>query len=133
MAISAVFDGYVVENPEEKDGEYGRYTDIILKVNLGGREIHYAQGRFYGRKITLILDFVRANEYMTMTGSVSRIMPRVRKDGVKCCHIYLRDAFLTLPPKLGFSPAFKPELPKGYNLDEGIDNSPPSGDDELSL
>ncbi len=133
MAISAVFDGYVVEDPQEKDGEYGRYTDIILKVNLGGREVHYVQGRFYGRKITLILDFVRAGEYMTMTGSVSRIMPRVRKDGVKCCHIYLRDAFFTLPPKLGFSPAFKPELPKGYNLDEGIDESPPSGDNELSL
>ena len=133
MPISANFDGYVVEHPEEKNGEYGRYTDIILKVNLGGREVHYAQGRFYGRKISLILDYVRANDYMTMTGSVSRIMPRVRKDGVKCCHIYLRDAFFTLPPKMGAAPNFNADLPKAYSLEEPIDNHQSVGDDELSL
>lgn len=133
MPIAANFDGYVVEDPEEKNGQYGRYSDLILKVTLGGREVHYAQGRFYGRKITLLLDYVHANDYMTMSGSISRIMPRVRKDGVKCCHIYLRDAFFTLPPKLGYTPAFKPELPKGYNLDEGIDEGPLLGDNELSL
>lgn len=133
MGITAAFDGYVVDNPEEKSGEYGRYTDIILKVNLGGREVHYVQGRFYGRKIAVILDFVRSNDYMTMSGQVSRIMPRVRKDGVKCCHIYLRDAFFTLPPKLGAAPNFNVDLSKAYSLEEPVDNGSSMGDDELSL
>jgi hypothetical protein len=133
MPIAANFDGYVVEHPEEKSGQYGRYADIILKVSLGGREVHYVQGRFYGRKISLILDFVRANDYMTMSGSISRIMPRVRKDGVKCCHIYLRDAFFTLPPKLGAAPNFNVDLSKAYSLEEPVDNDGSISDDELSL
>jgi hypothetical protein len=133
MPIAASFDGYVVEHPEEKSGEYGRYVDIILKVSLGGREVHYVQGRFYGRKITVALDYIRANDYMTMSGSVSRIMPRVRKDGVKCCHIYLRDAFFTLPPKLGAAPSFNADLSKAYSLEEPIDKDGFAGDDELSI
>jgi hypothetical protein len=133
MPVTATFDGYVVEDPEEKDGEYGRYVDIVLKVSLGNREVHYAQGRFYGRKINIILEFVRANEYMTMSGSISRIMPRTRKDGIKCCHIYLRDAFFTLPPKLGAAPSFNVDLSKAYSLEEPIDNGPMADDNELSL
>lgn len=133
MPISANFDGYVVEDPQEKEGEYGKYADIILKVTLGGREVHYVYGRFYGRKIKLILDFVHGGEYMTMTGSVSRITPKVRKDGIKCCCIYLRDAFFTLPPKMAAAAAFNVDLPNAYTLDQPLDSGSLNGDNELSL
>lgn len=130
MAIAATFDGFVIENPEQQEGQYGRYVDVILKVMLGGREVHFVQGRFYGRKVKLILDYVHGGDYMTMTGAISRITPRDKRDGTKCCHIYLRDAFFTLPQKMGAASVFRPDESKAYNLDETLDLSSPYDDNE---
>lgn len=133
MAIAATFDGYVVCDPELQDGEYGRQIHIILKVSLGGREVHFVEARFFGRKIALIQDYVKAGDYMTMTGAVSRIVQRQRRDGIKCCHLYLRDAFITLPPKMGAAPALNTDPSKAYSLEEPIDRAPSPDDDVLSI
>lgn len=44
--MTASFDGYVTDQPVVKDGNYGRYTEITLRVATAGKEVHYATSRF---------------------------------------------------------------------------------------
>lgn len=110
--ISASFDGYVTEQPVVKDGSYGRYTEITLRVATAGREVHYVTSRFYGRKIRPIEEFINNGDYITMSGCVTSIFERIKeKGGGKYCQIYLKDACYTLPPKMASEAAFRPSLP----------------------
>jgi hypothetical protein len=138
MPIAATFDGYVIADPQVEEGAYGRYVRLTLKVRLG-REVHYVEARFYGSKIAPLMDYVHAGDYMTMSGSVSGIMPRERKDGLKCCHIYLREAFFTFPPKMGFAPGARLDLSAPRSPDQSrqpkaaLDEGANQDDNELLL
>ena len=123
--ISASFDGYVTKQPIVKEGEYGRYVDVDLRVATAGKEVHYVSSRFYGRKINPILEFINNGDYITMSGCVTSIKER-KREGVagKYCQIYLKDACYTLPPKLGGEARFRPTLPQA---------SPEEAFDDLGL
>lgn len=110
--ISASFDGYVTKQPIVVDGENGRYVDITLRVATAGQEVHYVSSRFYGRKIAPVEKFINNGDYITMSGCVTSISERRKKEsGGKYCQIYLKDACYTLPPKLAGEAQFRPALP----------------------
>lgn len=128
--ISASFDGYVTEQPTIKEGNYGRYTEITLRVATAGKEVHYVSSRFYGRKIRPIEEYINNGDYITMSGCVTSISER-RKEagGGKYCQIYLKDACYTLPPKMAGEARFRPSLPTA-NLEERLDILDFADDDE---
>lgn len=124
--ISASFDGYVTKQPITKDGEYGRYVDLDLRVATAGKEVHYVSSRFYGRKIGPIMEWINNGDYITMSGCVTSIKERTRETG-KYCQIYLKDACYTLPPKVSTEGRFRPKLPSADSEDL-LDNLDFDGD-----
>lgn len=128
--ISASFDGYVTEQPLTKDGKYGRYVDVTLRVATAGKEVHYVTSRFYGRKIKPIEDFINNGDYITMSGCVTSISEK-QKEGRpgKYCQIYVKDACYTLPPKMSGEARFRPTLPSAYS-ETGLDIAGFEGDNE---
>ena len=126
--MSASVDGYVTDQPVVKDGKYGRYTEITLRVATAGKEVHYATSRFYGRKIGPIEEYINNGDYITMSGCVTSIKEKIKSDGGgKYCQIYLKDACYSLPPKMAGEARFRPSLPS-TGLEERLD-IPDFGDD----
>jgi hypothetical protein len=127
--MSASVDGYVTDQPVVKDGQYGRYTEITLRVATAGKEVHYATSRFYGRKIGPIEEYINNGDYITMFGCVTSIKEKVKANGGgKYCQIYLKDACYTLPPKTTGEARFRPDLPSSV-LEEKLD-IPDFGEDD---
>lgn len=121
MPITAVFDGYVVNQPSFAEATYGRYAEVTLRTAISGKEVHYVIARFYGKKINVIRDFVHGGDYMTISGSVNSIQHGVKETGAKYCRIYLRDSFFTIPPKVSAAPVTAPVSQSSYRVDEGGD------------
>ena len=117
--MSASVDGYVTKQPITREGEYGRYVDLDLRVATAGKEVHYVSSRFYGRKIGPIMQYINNGDYITMSGCVTSIKEKIRESG-KYCQIYLKDACYTLPPKASTEARFKAALP-APNSDESED------------
>ncbi len=127
--ISGSFDGYVTEQPTVKEGKYGRYTEITLRVATAGKEVHYVSSKFYGRKIGPIEEYINNGDYITMFGCVTSIKEKQKSDGGgRYCQIYLKDACYTLPPKMAGEARFRPSL-QPPALEEGLD-IPGFGDDD---
>lgn len=122
--ISASFDGYVTEQPMLKDGQYGRYVDVSIRVATAGKEVHYVTSRFYGRKVNPVLEFINNGDYITMSGCVTSIKERIKEGTVagKYCQIYIKDACYTLPPKLGGESRFKANLPAAASPNQVFDD-----------
>ena len=126
--ISASFDGYVTEQPVLKEGKYGRYIELTLRVATAGKEVHYVSSKFYGRKIGPVEEYINNGSYITMFGCVTSIKEKVKSNGGgKYCQIYLKDACYTLPPKATGEARFRPDLPSTV-LEEKLD-IPDFGDD----
>jgi hypothetical protein len=105
--MSASVDGYVTDQPVVKDGKYGRYTELTLRVATAGKEVHYATSRFYGRKIGPIEEYINNGDYITMSGCVTSIKEKIKSDGGgKYCQIYLKDACTRCHLKWLVKPAF---------------------------
>jgi len=117
--MSASVDGYVTKQPITREGEYGRYVDLDLRVATAGKEVHYVSSRFYGRKIGPIMQYINNGDYITMSGCVTSIKEKTRESG-KYCQIYLKDACYTLPPKASTEARFKVALPD-RNSDQSED------------
>lgn len=127
--MSASVDGYVTDQPVVKDGKYGRYIEITLRVATAGKEVHYATSRFYGRKIGPIEEYINNGDYITMSGCVTSIKEKIKSDGGgKYCQIYLKDACYSLPPKIAGEARFRPSLQSSV-LEERLD-IPDFGDDD---
>jgi hypothetical protein len=120
--ISASFDGYVFNDPIVGDGQYGRFIDLTLRVATAGKEVHFVTSRFYGRKISPIQEYIKNGDYITMSGCVTSIKERLKKDGTgKYCQIYVKDACYTLPPKASTERRFKAKLSSDEE-GEGLDS-----------
>jgi hypothetical protein len=127
--MSASLDGYVTEQPTLKEGKYGRYTELTLRVATAGKEVHYVTSRFYGRKIGPIEEYINNGDYITMFGCVTSIKEKIKLDGGgRYCQIYLKDACYSLPPKMSGEARFRPSLPSTV-LEERLDISDFGGDD----
>jgi hypothetical protein len=127
--MSASLDGYVTEQPTLREGKYGRYIELTLRVATAGKEVHYATSRFYGRKIGPIEEYINNGDYITMFGCVTSIKEKIKSDGGgKYCQIYLKDACYSLPPKMSGEARFRPSLPSAV-LEERLDISD-FGDDD---
>lgn len=128
--ISASFDGWVTSQPTVKEGNYGKFIDITLRVSTAGREVHFVTSRFFGRKIGPIVEYINNGDYITMSGCVTSIKEKTYKEkGGKYSQIYIKDACYSLPPKIGGEGRFRPDLPS-VPLAEGLDNEPSAGDNE---
>jgi hypothetical protein len=121
--ISGSFDGYVTEQPIVKEGQYGRYIEITLRVATAGKEVHYVSSNFFGRKIGPIEEYIHNGSYITMFGCVTSIKEKERSNGGgRYCQIYLKDACYTLPPKMAGEASFRPSLQSGVS-EERLDIS----------
>lgn len=128
--ISGSFDGWITNQPTVKEGSYGRYVDLTLRVSTAGREVHFVTCRFFGKKIGPILEYINNGDYITMSGCVTSIKEKVYKErGGKYCQIYLKDACYSLPPRVGGEARFRPDLPNASSLG-ALDNEPPTSQNE---
>lgn len=100
--ISVSADGYVTKEPVVEDGDYGKYVELTIRVATSGREVHYITGRFYGRKIKPIEDYIHNGDYITMSGAITNMYPKQKQEsgGGRYVQIYLKDCYYTLPPKI---------------------------------
>jgi hypothetical protein len=110
--ISVTADGYVVKEPAVEDGDYGRYIELTIRVATTGREVHYVTGRFYGRKIKPIEDFIHNGDYITMSGAITNMYPKEKQEsgGGRYVQLYLKDCYYTLPPKIVGQASFRRSL-----------------------
>lgn len=129
--ITIVADGYVTKEPKVEDGDYGRHIELTIRVSTAGREVHYVTGRFYGRKIRPIEDFIHGGDYITMTGAVTNIYAKQKQEsgGGKYMQIYIKDCFYTLPPKIVGEASFRRSLSDSQSS-PGLDDWDFQGDDE---
>lgn len=129
--ISASFDGYVSGQPSIVDGNYGKFTQVTLRVATAGKEVHYVTARFYGRKIGPIMEYINDSDYITMSGCVTSISEKIKENGGgKYCQIYLKDACYTLPPKSLSDARLRSDRPPSQP-ERGLDNFGLWDDDEL--
>jgi|LakMenEpi03Aug12_release.lakeMendotaPanAssembly.Ray.scaffolds.fasta_scaffold14032_3 hypothetical protein len=109
--ITVCADGYVTKEPKLEEGDYGKFIELTIRVATPGREVHYISGRFYGRKIRPVEEFIHGGDYITMSGAITNMYPREKEGGEKYIQIYLKDCFYTLPPKIVGEAAFRRSLP----------------------
>jgi single-stranded DNA-binding protein len=92
--------GYVSGDPVAKEGDYGRYTEISLRWKTSnGKQTHYANAKVYGKKIDVVCNYIHDGDQVTISGAVSAIMSKQRKDGTDYCQIYMDCAEFSIPAK----------------------------------
>lgn len=122
--ISITADGYVMKEPVLEDGDYGKYIELTIRVATAGREVHYVTGRFYGRKIKPIQDFIQNGDYITISGSITNMYPKQKQEsgGGRYVQIYLKDCYYTLPPKIVGQASFRRSI-NGQDSTPQLDDS----------
>lgn len=92
--------GYVMAHPRIDDGEKGKNVYFTLKCKVGITDV-LVTSRFYGRRMTPILEYVNATDQITVSGRVTAILQKSRKnrEHMKYIQIYLAGYDYSLPPK----------------------------------
>ena len=88
LAITA--NGYVTGELKVQDGDYGRNAILGIRCKSGsGKETHFVNAVFYGKKIDLAQRFLEDGRQVTIVGSVKSIKPKKRKDGTDFVAMYV--------------------------------------------
>lgn len=93
--------GFVSGEPQVKDGDYGRYTEISIRFKTAnGKQTHFATGRVFGKKIEVVQKYIHDGDQITVHGMISSCSPRQRKDDKSdYVQFYLDVAHFSLPSK----------------------------------
>lgn len=96
LAITA--NGYVTGELKINDGEYGKNAVIGVRCKTSsGKQTHYVNAVFYGKKIELAQRFLEDGRQVTIVGSIKTILPKQRKDGTDFAAIYVDVQEFSLP------------------------------------
>lgn len=102
--------GFVTGEPQTKDGDYGRYTEISIRFKTAnGKQTHFASGRIFGKKIAVVENYIHDGDQITLHGVISSCIPRQRKDDKSdYVQFYLDIAHFSLPAKPSTDSMSKP-------------------------
>lgn len=96
LAITA--NGYVTGELKINDGEYGKNAVIGVRCKTSsGKQTHYVNAVFYGKKIELAQRFLEDGRQVTIVGSIKNILHKQRKDGTDFAAIYVDVQEFSLP------------------------------------
>lgn len=96
LALTA--NGYVAGELKINDGEYGKSATLGIRCKTGnGKQVHYVNAVFYGKKIEVAQKFLEDGRQVTVVGTIKSILPKQRKDGTDFCAVYLDVQEFTLP------------------------------------
>lgn len=99
--MAATFTGYVTGAPKTTDNEnYGPSCEVSIRCKTdNGKQQHFVNARFYGKKISTVEKYIKDGDQMTVSGSISSIMPKKKADGTEYVNIYMNTvATFSIPP-----------------------------------
>jgi single-stranded DNA-binding protein len=92
--------GYITGEPKIEDTEYGkRATVTIRSKTTNGKQTHYINAVFYGKRIETVSNYMADGRQVTIIGSVRQISGKKKKDGTDYSSIYMDASDFTLPER----------------------------------
>jgi single-stranded DNA-binding protein len=96
--LSITANGYVTGEIKVQDGEYGRSATLGIRCKTGnGKQTHYVNAVFYGKKIELAQRFLEDGRQVTVVGSIKSVLPKKKKDGTDFVAMYVDVQEFSLP------------------------------------
>ena len=96
LAITA--NGYVTGELKIQDGDYGKSAVLGIRCKSGnGKQTHFVNAVFYGKKIDLAQRFLEDGRQVTVVGSMKNIVGKQRKDGTDYVAMYVDVQEFSLP------------------------------------
>lgn len=100
--LTLVASGYVTGEVQVKDGDYGKSATVgIRSKTTNGKQTHFVNATFYGKKIETVVKFMEDGRQVTLVGSVKNIAPKKKKDGTEYVAVYMDATDFTIPERQG--------------------------------
>lgn len=107
--LSLVANGFVTGEVKVEDGEYGKRAVVSIRSKTtNGKQTHYVNASFYGKKIDTVVKFMEDGRQVTIVGSVKAISPKKKKDGTDYAAVYMDATDFSLPERQGSGESYKP-------------------------
>ena len=99
--------GFTTGEPKVEDTEYGKRATVSIRAKTtNGKQTHYINAVFYGKKIDVVQRFMEDGRQITVVGAIRNISSKTKKgDGTPYSSIYIDVSDFTLPEKLSDSPS----------------------------
>ena len=98
--LTLVANGYVTGEVKVEDGDYGKRAVVSIRSKTtNGKQTHYVNATFYGKKIDTVSKFMEDGRQVTIVGSVKTILPKKKKDGTEYVAFYMDATDFTLPER----------------------------------
>lgn len=98
--LTLVANGFVTGEVKAEDTEYGKRAVVSIRSKTtNGKQTHYINATFYGKKIDVVTKFMQDGRQVTIVGSVKSIKSQKKKDGTEYASIYMDATDFTLPEK----------------------------------
>jgi single-stranded DNA-binding protein len=100
--LTLVANGYVTGDVKVEDGDYGKRAIVSIRSKTtNGKQSHYVNASFYGKKIDVVSKFMEDGRQVTIVGSIKTILPKKKKDGTDFVAIYMDATDFSLPERQG--------------------------------
>lgn len=97
--------GFTTGEPKIEDTEYGKRATVSIRAKTtNGKQTHYINAVFYGKKIDVVERFMEDGRQITVAGAVRNISSKTKKDGTPYSSLYIDVSDFTLPEKLSDAP-----------------------------
>ena len=97
--------GFTTGEPKIEDTEYGKRATVSIRAKTtNGKQTHYINAVFYGKKIDVVERFMEDGRQITVAGAVRNVSSKTKKDGTPYSSFYIDVSDFTLPEKLSDAP-----------------------------
>lgn len=96
--LSLTAAGYVTGTPKFEQGDRGDSVQLGIRCRCsGGKHTSFVNARFYGKRAKVIEEYIKDGDHIVLSGTISLILEKERKDGTKYSAVYINGADFTLP------------------------------------
>jgi hypothetical protein len=97
LSLTAV--GYVSGKPRIENSDYGDSISIGIRCKGdGGKNVFYVNAKFYGKRMAPIEKFINDGDQVTLSGTISAVIEKTKKDGTKYSQFYMNGSGFSIPP-----------------------------------
>lgn len=112
--LTLVASGYVTGEAKIEDTDYGkRCIASIRSKTTNGKEVHFINATFYGKKIETVSQYFEDGRQVTIVGSVKSVLPKKKKDGTSYVAVYMDATDFTVPERQDIEGGYKGKAPAG--------------------
>lgn len=112
--LTLVASGYVTGEVKVEDGDYGKRGIVSIRAKTtNGKQTHYINATFYGKKIETASRFFEDGRQVTLVGSVKSVVPKKKKDGTDYVAVYMDATDFTVPERQDIEGGYKGKAPAG--------------------